>query len=113
MKGRDGMKNTIVLVVLLMIALAASASAQNAPAKDLFVSKCVICHGADGSAKTTMGKNMKIRDFHSPEVQKQSDADLKTMITKGKGKMPAFEGKLSGEQIDQLVGYIREIGKPK
>jgi mono/diheme cytochrome c family protein len=107
------MKNTIAVVLVLMTALAARAVAENVSVKDLFVSKCAICHGADGSAKTSMGKSLKVRDFHSPDVQKQSDADLKTMITKGKGKMPAFEGKLSGEQIDQLVGHIRELGKQK
>ena len=107
------MKNTITLSILLMIALAAGAVAQNTPAKDLFASKCAMCHGPDGSAQTTMGKNLKIRDFHSADVQKQSDTDLKTVITKGKGKMPAFEGKLTGEQIDQLVGYLRKIGKQK
>jgi cytochrome c6 len=107
------MKNAITVVLLLMITFVATAVAQNAPAKDLFVSKCAICHGADGSAKTPMGKNLKIRDFHSPEVQKQSDEDLKTMITKGKGKMPAFDGKLTGEQIELLIGHIREIGKQK
>ena len=108
------MKNRIALSVLLMIAWAAVAVAQNAPtAKDLFASKCAMCHGPDGSAQTTMGKNLKIRDFHSADVQKQSDTDLKTVITKGKGKMPAFEGKLTGEQIDQLVGHLREIGKQK
>lgn len=107
------MKNTIVLFVLLMIAFAANAVAQNTPAKDLFASKCAMCHGPDGSAQTTMAKNLKIRDFHSSDVQKQSDADLKTVITKGKGKMPSFDGKLTGEQIDQLVSYIREIGKQK
>lgn len=107
------MKNTIALFVLMMIAFAANAMAQNAPAKDLFASKCAMCHGPDGSAQTTMAKNLKIRDFHSADVQKQSDADLKTLITKGKGKMPAFDGKLTGGQIDQLVTYIREIGKQK
>jgi mono/diheme cytochrome c family protein len=107
------MKNTIALSVLLTIVLSAGAFAQNAPAKDLFASKCAMCHGPDGSAQTTMGKNFKIRDFHSADVQKQTDADLKTVITKGKGKMPAFDGKLTGEQIDQLVGHIREIGKQK
>jgi len=107
------MKNTIALFVLLMIAFAATALAQNTPAKDLFASKCAMCHGPDGSAQTAMGRNLKIRDLHSADVQKQSDTDLKTVITKGKGKMPAFEGKLTGEQIDQLVGYIREIGKQK
>ncbi len=107
------MKTAITLSVLLTIALAAGAVAQNAPAKELFASKCAMCHGPDGSAQTTMAKNLKIRDFHSADVQKQSDADLKTVIAKGKGKMPAFEGKLTGEQIDQLVGYVREIGKKK
>ena len=107
------MKNTIALFVLLMIAFAASAVAQNTPARDLYASKCAMCHGPDGSAQTTMGKNLKIRDFHSADVQKQSDTDLKIVITKGKGKMPAFDGKLTGEQIYQLVGYIREIGKQK
>jgi mono/diheme cytochrome c family protein len=107
------MKNIIALFVLLMITFAASAVAQNAPAKDLFALKCAICHGPDGSAQTAMGKSLKIRDFHSADVQKQTDAELKTVITKGKGKMPAFDGKLTGEQIDQLVGHIREIGKQK
>ena len=107
------MKSALTVVLPLIIASAVTAVAQNAPAKDLFVSKCAICHGADGSAKTSMGKNLKIRDFHSPEVQSQSDADLKTLIAKGKGKMPAFDGKLTGEQIDLLIGHIREIGKQK
>jgi len=111
-QGRD-IKNTIVLFALLMIAFAANAVAQNTPAKDLFASKCAMCHGPGGSAQTTMAKNLKIRDFHSSDVQKQSDADLKTVITKGKGKMPAFDGKLTGEQIDQLVSYIQETGKQK
>jgi mono/diheme cytochrome c family protein len=107
------MKNTIALSVLLMIALAGGAVAQSAPAKDLFASRCAICHGPDGSAQSAMGKSLKIRDFHSADVQQQTDADLKTVITKGKGKMPTFGGKLKPEQIDQLVGYIREIGKQK
>jgi len=33
------------------------------------------------------------------------------MITKGKGKMPAFNGKVAGEQIDPLASYVLEIGK--
>lgn len=107
------MKNAIALFVLMTVAFAASVMAQNGPAKDLFASKCAMCHGPDGSAQTTMAKNLKIRDFHSADVQKQSDADLKTVIAKGKGKMPAFDGKLTGEQIDQLVGYIRAMGKQK
>ena len=58
-----------------------------------------------------MGKKLNIRDLGSPEVQKQTDAELTTIVTKGKGKMTPFEGKLTAEQIGQLVAYIRELGK--
>jgi len=59
-QGRD-IKNTIVLFVLLMIAFAGQCSAQNTPAKDLFASKCTLCHGPDGSAQTTMAKSLNSR----------------------------------------------------
>jgi len=77
----------------------------------VFKSKCAMCHGADGAGKTMMGEKLKIPDLHSADVQKKSDADLKTIIAKGKDKMPGYEGKLSKEQIDLLVGFIRDLAK--
>jgi mono/diheme cytochrome c family protein len=77
----------------------------------LFKAKCAACHGPDGAATTTMGKMLKIRDLGSVDVQKQTDAELNQIITKGKNKMPAFDGKLKKEEIEQLVAYIRELGK--
>jgi mono/diheme cytochrome c family protein len=76
-----------------------------------FKAKCAACHGPDGAANTTMGKNMNIRDLGSADVQKQSDADLAGIIGKGKGKMPAYDGKLTKDQIDGLVKYIRTLKK--
>jgi cytochrome c6 len=84
--------------------------AQN-DAADVFKAKCAACHGADGSGNTAVGKSMKIRDFHSPDVQKQTDAQLTDIITTGKSAMPSYKGKLADDQIKQLVGYIREFGK--
>ena len=54
---------------------------------------------------------MKIRDFHSPDVQKQTDAELTEIISAGKGAMPSYKGKLTDDQIKQLVGYIRDLAK--
>ena len=54
---------------------------------------------------------MKIRDLHSPDVQKQTDAQLADIISSGKGAMPSYKGKLTDDQIKQLVGYIRELAK--
>ncbi len=44
-------------------------------------------------------------------MQKQTDAELVQIITKGKDKMPAYDGKLTKEQIDQVVAHVRELGK--
>ena len=76
-------------------------------AADIYKAKCAMCHGADGKGDTSTGKMMKIRDLGSPEVQSQSDADLAKIITNGKGKMPKYEGKLTADQISDLVKYIR------
>jgi len=76
-----------------------------------FKAKCAACHGATGAGDTMMGKNLKLRDLGSADVQKQSDAELNTIITKGKGKMPAYDGKLTGDQIGDLVKFIRTLKK--
>ncbi len=79
--------------------------------ESLFKGKCAMCHGPDASGKTVMGEKLKVADLHSEQVQKKSDAELRGIIGKGKDKMPAYESKLSKEQIDKLVAYIRELAK--
>lgn len=54
---------------------------------------------------------MKIRDLHSADVQKQTDAQLTDIVTAGKSPMPGYKDKLTADQIKGLVGYIRELGK--
>ena len=78
---------------------------------DTFKAKCAPCHGATGAGDTTMGKNMKLRDMSSADVQKQSDEELTTIISAGKGKMPAYGTKLSKEQIADVVKFIRTLKK--
>ncbi len=78
---------------------------------DTFKGKCAMCHGADGMGQTGMGKAMKLRDLGSADVQKQSDADLNGIISNGKNKMPAFTGKLTADQISDVVKFIRTLKK--
>jgi mono/diheme cytochrome c family protein len=110
MKSRSSKGIDVVGVALAMLALPVTSIAAD-EAVNLFKSKCAMCHGADGTGKTIMGEKLKIPDLHSADVQKKSDADLKTIITKGKDKMPAYETKLSKEQVDNLVAFIRDLAK--
>ncbi|MGA8145022.1 MAG: c-type cytochrome [Candidatus Acidiferrales bacterium] len=99
------------LAVLLFCAAPAHAQGD---AAGLFKTKCAACHAPDGSGNTPTGKNLASPDLRSDEVQKKSDAQLIESTTNGKGKkMPAYKGKLTDDQIKQLVGYIRELGKKK
>jgi cytochrome c6 len=79
----------------------------------LYKTKCAACHGADGSGDTSMGKTLKVRDLKSADVQKQTDAQLTEITAGGKGKMPAYKGKLTDDQIKQLVAAIRDMAKKK
>jgi mono/diheme cytochrome c family protein len=100
----------VVLMSAAMLALPVVATAADEGA-DLFKSKCAMCHGPDGAGKTMIGEKLKIPDLQSADVQKKTDADLKAIIAKGKDKMPAYDAKLSKEQIDKLVAYIRDLAK--
>ncbi len=106
----------VVAVFALVVAAGIPTSSRAADAKEgenLYKTKCAACHGADGSGNTAVGKKMNIRDFRSPEVQKQSDDQLFEIIAKGKNKMPAYEKSLQEAQIKELVAYIREMGRKK
>jgi cytochrome c6 len=99
-------------LVVLAIAFVMSVSAFAADATaDVYKSKCASCHGADGKGDTPAGKNMKVKDLASDDVQRQADADLAGVIEKGKKPMPGYEGKLTKDQIDGLVKWIRTLKK--
>jgi cytochrome c6 len=98
----------VILVVLMFaVVFAGSSLAQTGP--DTFKAKCAMCHGPDGKGQTAMGKTLNLRDLGSTDVQGQSDADLTNIITNGKGKMPKYDGKLTKDQISDVVKYIRTL----
>ena len=98
-------------MIILVVLLHAPARADDAAAK-LYQSKCALCHAADGGGNTAVGKALKIMDLRDSEVRKLADAELTTIITRGKdNKMPAFEKSLKADEIKRLVAYVRELAK--
>jgi mono/diheme cytochrome c family protein len=100
---------TLVLTVSAGIAVAAG---DPAAGKAVFDKTCKTCHGATGVANPNIAKMMKvdIKDLGSPEIQKMSDADFKTTITEGKGKMKPVKS-VAGSDIDNVVAYVRSLKK--
>ena len=108
------MKNAIKLIIMTgIVALAVPAWAADQEIQTLYKTKCAACHAADGTASTPAGKKLETRSFLLPEVMKTPDKELVEITAKGKNKMPAFDKKLTDDQVKGLVAYIRELQKAK
>ena len=79
-------------------------------AAELYAKHCASCHGKDGRAKTLKGKLNHTRDLTDAAWQDDAtDERLFNSITNGKHKMPSFSKKLSEQEINSLVSYVRGL----
>lgn len=104
------LKPKATILIFLSAFLAVPEFAQD-KGSDTYKAMCAMCHGADGDANTPAGKAMKAKPFKDPDLIKASDADLIAAIKNGKGKMPAYAGKLTAGQIKDVVTFIRALQK--
>jgi cytochrome c oxidase cbb3-type subunit 3 len=93
------MKRFLVAAVLVLFA-----SATLADGKAIFGSKCAACHGPDGKGATAMGKKLGVKDL---TVTKLSAAEIEETVTKGRGKMTPFGGKLQPNEIKDVAGFVK------
>lgn len=96
------MKNTV-----------AKSDASNKAGLALYTKNCASCHGKAG-----LGDGVKARalkdfpgDFSKAEFQNQTDGDHFYKTKTGRGEMPKYEGKLSDDDIWNLVNYMRTFKK--
>ena len=103
-----GIKAAAVILLAALIAVPAFAQTSGA---DTYKAKCASCHGADGLAATPMGKMMKVLSFKDPKMLKASDAQFFASTKNGLNKMPAYNGKLTDQQIKDVIAFIRTLQK--
>ena len=125
----------LVLISLVLIALALflvdltvtratppqgrpAARSRGTQAGDLFRKNCARCHGADGAGDTPLGHTYNTPDFTDPEWWRKhsnitSARSLVSVVSQGKGGMPAFGRKLTRAQIRRLVDYVRRFKNQK
>ena len=81
-----------------------------AAARATFVKNCQKCHGEQGKGgpvKLEDGTKLKVPSFREGHALHHPDSDYLKQINKGGGGMPAFKDKLTPQQIDELVRFIR------
>ena len=98
------------------VAVSPAAKADTTPdefavARATFQKSCEGCHGADGKGgvKTVDGKKLKVPSFHEGHALTHKDEDFVKQIMNGGDGMPAYKDKLSPEEINDLVRFVRKV----
>lgn len=107
---------TLAIVVFSVPAFAARFTSEPAgrpiTAAELYAKHCASCHGKDGRARTFKAKFNHARDLTDPLWQDEvSDERLFNSIMNGKKKMPSYRKKLTEEQINSLIAYVRTLAR--
>ena len=89
---------------------ASSTPDQFANAQKLYAKDCQTCHGANGEGgpvKLDDGTRLKVPSLREGHALRHSDEEFTKQITKGGDGMPAFEKKLTPDQMNELIRFIR------
>lgn len=79
-----------------------------------FNANCGSCHGGKPRTIVRRAAMMKVDPnkllLQSSEMKK---AEMIAIVEKGKGMMPAFENKLTKEQVTAIIDYVMDMRKKK
>ena len=80
-----------------------------AATRAIFKEHCVQCHGDDASGGRVQveGREIKVPNLTGEHARKPTDEKIAAKISEGDDEMPAFKDKLSPQQIQELVRFIR------
>ena len=89
-------RNTALTLGLLALSAGAQATPP-APGQLIFQKNCVRCHGKDG--------RLGLNGAHDLTKSNLNAFGRTYLVTKGMGKMPAFDKTLTANQITEVVAY--------
>lgn len=75
----------------------------DATGEEIYLQLCSNCHGDElgGRIGPALGSGSAAADH--------PDAYFEATILEGRGRMPSFRSSLDDDQLDRLIGFIREV----
>ena len=104
----------MMLSVATAVFVAPAFGADLAKGKAIYMGKCVKCHGEKGKGDGPKAVDMEKKPADHTDKAKMAkftDADLKKAVKEGKRPMPAYGKKLTDEQIDDVIAYVRSFAE--
>lgn len=85
-----------------------SLTPQEAEGKHLYASRCAHCHEDNDLALKKVPPNLHSVFRHStlPSGAPATDAEVERTVIAGKGMMPSFAGRFTGDQMAALIAYL-------
>lgn len=108
------LKFSLTLVAVLGLAAATASHAQASDeathGKEIFTSKCALCHNAD-STEAKIGPGLKglYARGTMTDGTKVTDETVTARIVNGKVPMPPYKDVLSPAEIKQVVEYLKTL----
>ena len=90
----------LLICVLFLTALPRQ---EVATGEAIYLKKCARCHGADGTKGRSGAANLQLSKM-------QNDMMIQ-IIQNGKKPMPAYKSKLTEDEINDLVAYVKSLRK--
>src|SRR4051794_36890988 len=101
------MKTTLIITCFLLGAIGAWAQS----GMDLYLDKCVACHGPDGAGKTARVKKLKVIDVRKTAPKMKAE-EMMRIVANGKAPdMDSYGEQLSQDHIKAVVDYYRGLAK--
>ena len=80
--------------------------ADDVAGKELFETKCSVCHNADNKDKKIGPGLAGVKDGKLPSGKDSNEANVMENLNKGGNGMPAFEKLLREEEKADVVAYV-------
>lgn len=82
------------------------ASQTDAASRELFKSRCAVCHGEDGLGRQ-IGE-MRAQSLKSESALAMTEERMVRWVRRGSGDMPSFAASLTDEQIRGVVRHVKK-----
>ena len=75
---------------------------------EIYENNCISCHGKSAKGNGSMSSYFTPRPANLVEMaEEHTNSEFVSMITNGKGSMPAWKDRLSKDEIKEVATYIK------